>query len=222
MTTTRTGSPAPTTNGTQRRRVGPPSSRAVAREQDIVEAAAELFHRKGYAATSLQDIADAVGILKGSLYYYIDGKEDLLYRITSTIHADALANLEAARATGGTAADRLRALLEGHVRSFGQRLTWIRVFYTEYGALGDERRRHIMSERRGYEAFLQGLLQEGQASGEFCPEIDPWIAGNALLTMVNTVYLWYRPSRDRDIATVARTYADLSLNGLRCAPDHAH
>lgn len=194
----------------------------MAREQDIVEAAAELFHRKGYAATSLQDIADAVGILKGSLYYYIDGKEDLLYRITSTIHADALANLEAARATGGTAADRLRALLEGHVRSFGQRLTWIRVFYTEYGALGDERRRHIMSERRGYEAFVQDLLQEGQASGAFCPAIDPWIAGNALLTMVNTVYLWYRPSRDADIDTVARTYADLALNGLWCGPGHAH
>ena len=194
----------------------------MAREQDIVETAAELFHRKGYAATSLQDIADAVGILQGSLYYYIDGKEDLLYRITSAIHAEALANLEAARAADGTAADRLRALVEGHVRSFGQRLTWIRVFYTEYAALGDERRRQIMSERRGYEEFVQGLLRDGQASGEFCPDVDPWIAGNALLTMVNTVYLWYRPSRDADIDTVARTYADLAMNGLRCAPDHVH
>ena len=218
MTTSRVMAAAPTTNGTQRRRVGPPTARAVEREQEIVDTAAELFHRKGYAATTLQDIADAVGILKGSLYYYIDGKEDLLYRITIAIHADAHANLDAARATPGLAADRLRALVEGHVRSFGRRLTWIRVFYTEYASLADERRHHIMQERRDYEAFVQDLLLEGRRDGSLASDLEPWIVGNAVLTMVNTVYLWYRPQRDVDIDTVARTYADLVLRGLQPRP----
>ena len=209
-------------NGTQRRRAGPPSARAMAREQDIIDAAAEMFHRRGYAATTLQDIADAVGILKGSLYYYIDGKEDLLYRITSVIHDEARANLAAARSVRGTTGERLRVLCEGHVLSFGRHLTKIRVFYTEYGSLSPERRRQIMAERRAYEAFVEQLVVEGQRDGSFCPDLDPHVMTNAVLTLVNTLYLWYKPQRDAPIETVAKAYADFTLHGLHCAPDHEH
>src|SRR5947207_409360 len=61
------------------------------RQQEILEAAARVFHEKGYESTSIQDIADEVGILKGSLYYYIRSKEDLLYEIIRDIHDDAIA-----------------------------------------------------------------------------------------------------------------------------------
>src|SRR5690242_21930048 len=64
------------------------------RQQEIVEAAARVFHEKGYESTSIQDIADAVGILKGSLYYYITSKEDLLFEIIRGVHEEALKNLE--------------------------------------------------------------------------------------------------------------------------------
>ena len=56
------------------------------REQQILDAAAVVFYEKGYAAASIQDVADAVGILKGSLYYYIDSKEDLLFEILRDAH----------------------------------------------------------------------------------------------------------------------------------------
>src|SRR4051794_21767246 len=119
--------------------------KAQAREEEIHRAAARIFHRKGYAATSLQDIADEVGILKGSLYYYIDGKEDLLFGITQTIHRLAAANADRAAAMQGSCADRLRFLVELHVASFGVHLEMIRVFYTEYAALGPERRQEVMA-----------------------------------------------------------------------------
>ena len=121
------------------------------REREIYDVAAEIFHRKGYAGTSLQDIADAVGLLKGSLYYYIDSTEDLLYRITQAIHEGARANLAASRAVDGPASERMRALVEGHVLAFRERLAWIRVFYTEHTALSADRRREIVAERRDYE-----------------------------------------------------------------------
>ncbi|WP_235490550.1 helix-turn-helix domain-containing protein, partial [Frankia sp. AvcI1] len=59
------------------------------REAEILQAALEIFARKGYAAASIQDVADAVGVLKGSLYHYIDSKEDLLFQIFDNAHVDA-------------------------------------------------------------------------------------------------------------------------------------
>jgi AcrR family transcriptional regulator len=198
----------------QERRGRRSSARTLEREQQIHDAAAEIFQTKGYAAASLQDIADAVGLLKGSLYYYIDSKEDLLYRITRTIHDNALANLAAAQAVEGSAADRLHALIVGHVRSFGDRLSSIRVFYTEHAALSGDRRKEIMADRRRYEEYVYDLLDEGRADGTFAESVDTRIVGNAILTMINSVYLWYRPGRDGPIETVAQTYADYALGGL--------
>ena len=208
--------------GAGRDRARPSSAKALKREQEIYELAAEIFHRKGYAATTLQDIAEAAGMLKGSLYYYIDSKEDLLYRITMSIHEDAHANLVRAHAVDGAPVEKLRSLVEGHVLSFGRRLNWIRVFYTEYGALSGERRREIMDERHSYERFVESLIKAGQADGSFCPDLDVRIVSNATLTLVNTVYLWYRAEAGTPIETVARTYANFVIGGLRCAPEHAH
>lgn len=212
--------PPPAPLGRERPR--PSSPKALKREQEIYELAAEIFHRKGFAATTLQDIAEAAGMLKGSLYYYIDSKEDLLYRITISIHEDARANLMRAHAVDGPPAEKLHALVEGHVLSFGRRLNWIRVFYTEYGALSGERRREIMDERHGYERFVENLIRKGQADGSFCPELPLRIVTNATLTLINTVYLWYRADAGTPIETVAKTYADFVIRGLRCAPDHSH
>ena len=206
----------------RRTRVRPPSARSLEREQEIYDVAADIFHRKGYAGTTLQDIADAVGLLKGSLYYYIDSKEDLLYRITQDIHEGARRTVAASAAVGGPPSARLRALVEGHVLAFRDRLAWIRVFYTEHTALTGERRREIMAERRAYEAYVDGLLAEGQADGSFCPDMDPRVARNGILTMVNSVYLWYRPAHDPPIERIATMYGDFVLNGLRCAPSHDH
>lgn len=206
----------------RRGRVRPPSAHALEREQEIYDVAAQIFERKGYAATTLQDIADAVGLLKGSLYYYIDSKEDLLYTITRVIHEGAVLNLQAAEAAGPSVEAQVRALIEGHIEAFEHRRTYIRVFYTEYGHLTGERRREIMAVRRRYETFLDGLLRAGQADGTFCPDLDARILGNAVLTMINSVFLWHRPGRDVPVEQVASAYADFTLAGLRCVPGHHH
>ena len=206
---------------TRRGRVRVPSTHALEREQAIYEVAAEIFERKGYRATTLQDIADAVGLLKGSLYYYIESKEDLLYHITRVIHVAAIANMETAESAGPSSVARLRALIEGHLNAFDRRRTWIRVFYTEYGHLTGDRRLEIMGVRRRYEKYVDELLRQGQTDGSFCPDLDPRILGNAILTMVNGAFLWYHPGRDEPMERIARAYADFVLAGLSCH-DHLH
>ena len=211
-------------HGTRHTGAGGPrksTRKAQAREEEIHHAAARIFHRKGYAATSLQDIADEVGILKGSLYYYIDGKEDLLFGITQTIHRLAAENAERVAATEGTSSERLRLLVELHVASFGVNLEMIRVFYTEHGALGPERRREVMAARRRYEQLALGLITAGQATGEFCPDLDARVANNAILTMVNTIYMWF-DGTSGDLDAIATQYGEMVLASLRCPPGHVH
>lgn len=200
----------------------PPTARARRREQEIFDAAADIFDQKGYAASTLQDIGDAVGLLKGSLYYYIGSKQDLLYHITRTIHDGALANLAASAGAGPGADDRLRALIDGHIAAFETRSTWIRVFYTEYRHLAGARRAEIGSVRRRYEHYVEDLLRTGQAEGVFCPERDVRLMSNVILTTVNSVFLWYRPDRDGSLADYAGSYTDFVLAGLDCTDDHHH
>lgn len=200
-----------------------PSVHAVGREEEILGAASEIFQRKGYGATSMQDIADAVGMLKGSLYYYFSSKEDLLYTISRAIHENAMANMAGAEAAEGTAEDKLRALMLGHMRVQPNRRTWISVFYTEYRHLTGNRRTEIGSVRRRYEAFVQDLIKQGQAVHSFCPERDPGVMTNAVLTILNGSTLW---SPNIDIESMSAEYAEFALAGLRCrhrhpAPAHA-
>jgi AcrR family transcriptional regulator len=202
-------------------RPGKPSAKARATEQRIFDAATELFHRKGYAATSLQDVADAAGILKGSLYYYIDGKEDLLFAIIQRLHSQAHENLVIDQALGGTARERLGRFVHGHILNFAVNLSSIRVFYTEYRSVTGERHDSIMAQRSEYERYLMGMIKDAVAEGWACPGLDPWLASTAILTMLNSIYLWFDPKRI-SIDVVAATLTQQALQGLTCPADHDH
>src|SRR3954454_17402777 len=141
------------------------------RHDEILEAAARVFHEKGYESTSIQDIADAVGILKGSLYYYIDSKEDLLYEILEGIHAEALESVRKAPAEGAPL-QRIRAFVAAHIRHNAENLVKMALFFQDFRSLGEERRRSIVAERDAYEQFLRDLIRDGQAAGQICPEVD--------------------------------------------------
>ncbi len=199
-----------------------PTAKAQRREQEIFDAAAEVFDRKGYGAATLADIGEAVGMLKGSLYYYIGSKEDLLYHIIRTVHEGTLDTLEMAEAAGPDPADRLSALLHRHIAAFESAGTWIRVFYAEYSHLSADRRTEIQAVRGRYQTYVEQLITDGQTQGTFCPDHDARIIGNMLLTTVNGVSLWYRPGRDGSLSEVADAYTEFALTGLGCSPNHDH
>jgi AcrR family transcriptional regulator len=196
------------------RRMGPPRRR----HREILEAAAHVFHRKGYESTSIQDIADAVGILKGSLYYYIDSKEDLLYAILQDVHEDALRNIERTKAIEGDPLQKIRAFVMLHIGFNAENLVKMGVFFQDFRSLGEERRAVIVEERDQYDQFLRTLIQEGQEQGVVCADIDPKLAGLAILGMTNWIYHWYQPSGERTAPELAQAYADIVVAGLACDP----
>ncbi|MEO5898644.1 MAG: hypothetical protein ABIR68_00770, partial [Ilumatobacteraceae bacterium] len=106
--------------------------------------------------------------------------------------------------------------------SFGENLQLIRVFYTDYNALSADRRELVMGERRAYEQYSRELIEEGQHTGEFCPDLDSRVMNNAILTMVNTVYMWYTQGQEITVQQIAAEYGTFAINGLRCPADHDH
>src|SRR6202043_297981 len=82
---------------------------------ELIETATQVFYEKGYDGASLQDIAERLGMLKGSLYYYIQTKEDLLFEVISTVHQDGLAVIQARAEAPGEPLQRLQNVIQGHV-----------------------------------------------------------------------------------------------------------
>jgi hypothetical protein len=130
--------------------------------------------------------------------------------------------LREVQALDASPAGKLRALLERHVAVFARNLSMVRVFYIEYDALKGARKKPIMRDRHAYEQLVFSLIEQGQAQGELCPDLDARIACNAVLTMVNTIYMWYRPESGIDISDVVATYRELAMRGLVCPAGHDH
>jgi len=205
------------TSTTNRRRNGrdATSSSPKKREQEIIDAAAEIFHRQGYSDTSVQNVADAVGILKGSLYYYIDSKDDLLYRVLLEVHDAAHTIIEEVTAMNDlTPLERLDAYVRRHVEYNIRNLTKVAVYYHDYKLLAPERRAEIRRQRRMYEDFVEGLIGEAQDRGEVAADLDRHVLANCLFGAVNSIYTWYRPGGKVSPSQLADTLARFMLAGV--------
>jgi TetR/AcrR family transcriptional regulator, cholesterol catabolism regulator len=188
------------------------------RKQEILDAAARVFHERGYESTSIQDIADAVGILKGSLYYYIESKEDLLYEILHDVHAEALQNMTAVDEIEADALTKIRAFVTFHVTFNAEHLVGMGVFFQDFRSLSDERREEIVEERDLYDKFVRKLIREGQQEKLICPDIDAKLAAFGILGMMNWIYQWFKPAGPSAARKVAEEFADFVVAGLACDP----
>ena len=188
------------------------------RHQQILDAAARIFFLKGFDATSIQDIADEVGMLKGSLYHYIDTKEDLLVALIEEFNSVATQNLQEWLAVEGDSLARLRVFIHGLVVQTCQRHERAALFHHEFRALSKERRAKVIESRHVYERTLRELIVTGQDEGSICPDIEPKMAAMWLLGMVNSLYQWYRPDGAMSPDELAQGCADMVIAALHCSP----
>lgn len=189
-----------------------------ARFEDIVDAAAQLFSEQGYAATSIQDIADSVGILKGSLYHYIHTKEDLLHAVIQEAHLHTAALGVEALALDGDARAKLTYVVEQHLTGAASNLAKVRVFYTEAKFLPADRLNQILAQRDSYEHSLREIIRLGQREGTFAAHLDPTLTAIAILAILNSVQQWFRPDGPRTLDQVTASFTDLILRSVGAAP----
>ena len=184
------------------------------RQQEILDAAAEIFREKGYEATSTQDIAEAVGLLKGSLYYYIDSKEDLLFAIIDEAYKGALQTLEQAKVMPGNALQKIRSIIESHVDYFIANQVKMAVLFRDFRSLSEERQQIIAGEGDQYLEEVRSLIRQGQAEGVVAPDIDPRLASIGITGMVNSLSQWYHPSGPSTPAEISEAFARLVVAGV--------
>src|ERR1700757_4086556 len=142
------------------------------REAAVTQAASAIFAEKGYPVASIQDVADKVGVLKGSLYYYIQSKEDLLWRIIERVHGVSDQILQDSRTLDVSPIDRIEIYIKRHVEWYLGNVQEVSVYFREWRHLTGKRLREVKARRLGYEQVVEELLAAARDSGDISPELD--------------------------------------------------
>ena len=182
--------------------------------EEIIAAAAKVFQTKGYHAATVQDIADAVGILKGSLYHHVKSKEDLLYLIVKEPIARMYERMTEIAASDLPAAEKLRRAILAHLEAFDQHYPHLFVYLHEREEMKRRFREQFKLSPKQYERCWQQILREGVKSGEFRPDLDVQVVSYGLLGMLNWLYKWYDPRGRLGVREVADQLSTLALTGL--------
>jgi TetR/AcrR family transcriptional regulator, cholesterol catabolism regulator len=195
-----------------------PSSTEPDRIGEIYRAAAQIICEKGYDATSMNDIAEAVGITKAGLYHHISGKKDLLFRIMN-FGMDSLEEqvIQPARAIGD-AEQRLQTIITNHVhlitsRSTPQGNNPVTIVVDEVAGLAPAHRRKIDQRKRAYVDLIRETLEVLKAEGKL-REIDVTAAAFSLLGMILWLSRWYSPGGRLTPEQVSEEVTKIALGGL--------
>ncbi|MCA1840666.1 MAG: TetR/AcrR family transcriptional regulator [Actinomycetota bacterium] len=186
----------------------------IPRREQILKLAAHLFSEKGYNGTSMQDLADGLGILRGSIYAHIDSKEDLLFEIVDRGADRFITRITEVASSQGDPAEKLRAALLAHITTVAEHLDASTVFLNDWRLLSPDKKRKINNKRRRYENVVESLICEGIASGAFAPDLDARFATLTFLSTVNWLYQWYDPDGQLTAQQVANRFAEILIQGF--------
>jgi TetR/AcrR family transcriptional regulator, cholesterol catabolism regulator len=179
----------------------------------ILEAAIALFGRRGYAGTTMRDIAKEVGVLPGSLYAHIDSKETLLDEIVE-LGIESFLAIEAQLPEAGPVVDRLRAAIMAHVKVAAEHPGRSQVVFHQWRFLTEPNLTRALNKRRRYQQIFVKLIDEGIADGTFAPGLDSKIAVFTILGALNWVPEWYSARGHFNPSEIATKLADILLQGM--------
>ncbi len=184
------------------------------RRDEVLEAAERLFSQRGYEATTVRDIADALAIKPGSLYAHIETKEDLLWGILSAAADRFFACVEPIVRSDLVTLEKLRRVIAAHVRVLTQSASAAAVYTNEWRHLSEPRRTEFAKRRDSYERIFRELVHDAIREGTF-GDVDEKFAALLILSSLNWIYQWYRPGGVMTPDEIARKITDLLFNGLR-------
>jgi AcrR family transcriptional regulator len=183
----------------------------------LVARAAQLFDEDGYHSTSVEDVAEACGIRKPTLYHYFKSKEEILYGIHDEFIDMLIAREKARRKLELSAGQELFEVMGDFLDLLATHRGHVRVFFEHYRELADRQKAAIKRKRDRYESSVRAIFEAGVASGEF-RDVDPRMSMLALAGMCNWAYHWYVPDQPLTGRQVAFTFWDLLVRGLQAPP----
>lgn len=187
-------------------------------EAEIYEQAARLFAERGYAGTTPQDIADAVGVSRQALYYYISSKEQLLETLVSEMTVQIVADMKAIIDQKLDPAETLFALAHHLVTDRATNKTRFRLLDRSESALPEDLARAYLEGRRAALAILVDVVDDGITAGVF-QSVDARVSALSVLGMCNWVAWWFEPAPDHPIEPIATQIANSAVAMLRRPTD---
>lgn len=187
------------------------------RRRQVLDVSAVLFHERGYTGTSMDDVAEAVGLSKGTLYHHFSGKADLLHEVYEESVDFVLERIDDHPA-GATPSEIVRLLIADtldlvkdrphHVTVFYQEMRWLREWLPSASA------RSLETKMRRYRQYIRGVIRDGIEAGEFRP-VDDVIAAYGLIGMASWTYQWFEPEGRLSRDEITDLFTSIFLEGIK-------
>ncbi len=187
----------------------------LSRKEQVIRKAAELFKEKGYAAASMRDLAQLLGIEAASLYSHIKSKEEILRNLCFDMASEFRKSLEEVEKQDLPASEKLRRGIIGHIQVMAKDLTASAVFMNEHRHLSQPYLRDFLLLRINYINRFKSIIEQGTRSGEFKKTIDKKLAVMTLFSSLNWMPMWYDPSGIIEPIELGKQLSDMLVNGLK-------
>jgi len=190
----------------------------LSRKEQVIRKAAELFRTKGYAAASMRDLAQMLGIEAASLYSHIKSKEEILQSLCFDMAAEFRKSLDEVEKQKVPAREKLKNGIIGHIQVMAKDLTASAVFMNEHRHLSQPYLRDFLLLRINYINRFKTIIEEGVKAGEFKSTIDKKLAVMTLFSSLNWMPQWYDPNSNIIPVELGQQLADMLVNGLKKQP----
>jgi AcrR family transcriptional regulator len=184
-----------------------------AKRLSILKAAARIFNERGFHQTSVADVADALGVSKPFLYYYLKNKDDILFECSRIATEQLHAVLDEARTARLSGWERLRGLLRGYAQVMTTDFGICLIRNTAPGFLPPQARRKLWAGRRRLNSEVERIIAQGIADGSI-RSCDPKMVSFALFGAFNWISFWYQDKGPLNADTIADYYIDLFARGI--------
>lgn len=183
-------------------------------KEGILSAAIRLFTRQGYNNTSMDEIAEAVGLTKGGLYHHVEKKEDLLTNIHDEFFDAFFARVSAAVEGAADPLGKLESWIHAHATIMRDYQRHIKVFFTEVDHLSTETFSVMLKKRDRAQAMLREIVAAGITNGEIRQDLNPQIVSFLVLGMINWLYIWYRPKGELAMEEIIENMVRVVAGGI--------
>jgi AcrR family transcriptional regulator len=180
---------------------------------DILKSAAVAFRRLGYHGATVEEIAAALRMKKGNLYYYFRNKEDILFACHQYSLDRLLELLEEVEASGLGAEQKLRRLIVAFVHTILDELHGTALFL-DLEALSPAHLKTVIARRDKFDRGVRQVLEEGMTAGTFAPN-DAKLLAFAIFGSVNWIPRWFNPQGPASSEEIADRFADYLIAGLK-------
>jgi len=184
------------------------------RKQQIEEQATQLFQDRGYAATSMRDLAQVLGIEAASLYSHIKSKEEILQKTCFRMADEFFNAWEAVEKENSSMAAKMKIAMIAHIKVITKDTASSAVFFNEWRHLSQPFLSDFLAMREDYEGRFMKIIQDGMSSGEF-KNVDLKFIMLTILSSLNWTHNWFNPNGNLSAEEIGERLANLLLNGLK-------